>query len=1079
MEQYSGILVGLVQNVALLLAAALFFDLFASRWRRGVGHLPAKLFTGFLLGVIGMVVMLTPWTFSPGVVFDTRSVLIGITGLFFGTVPALVTMGMTSALRLYQGGAGAVMGVSVILASGIIGLLWRYRTRRLEGLSWLQLYIFGLAIHIVMLMLTQTLPEEIAMRVFSGIWLPVLLIYPVATALLGSLMLRRLASDAMEDSLCASELRHRIIFENSPLGMILFGSSGTVEDCNDKFVELMGSSRDKVIGFNTVRHSSPAMSAALQRALNGQPSTFEDAYTSVTGGRHLILRVIFNPVRPGDSPTEVIATLEDITERRQAEESLRAREAALNSIFRAAPVGIGVVVDRVFVRVNDRLCEMTGYSQEDLMGSSARMLYPDDESYRYVGDEKYRQIRARGTGTVETRWRHKNGTIMDVLLSSTPMNPADYSVGVTFTALDITERKRGEEMLRESEARFRTLHNASFGGITIHDQGRILDCNQGLADITGYTVEELVGMDGLLLIEASCRNDVMEKIRSGYEKPYESLGVRKNGEVYPICLEARQIPYKGRQVRVTEFRDITEQKRAEEAIRQSEERFRLIIEDVEVAVQGYDSNLRVIYWNKASERLYGYTEEEAMGRSLLELIIPEPMRDAVEEAVGNWVRNGVPIPAAELVLQHKDGSEVPVYSSHAIQRRPDGGVELFCVDVDLSDFRKMHTALLAAKEQAEAANRSKSEFLANMSHELRTPLNGIMGMLQLMEATPLDEEQRDYARAALESSRRLTRLLSDILDLSRIEAGKMELYMEPFDLRETLHSMELLFRPSASQSGNLLEFRVSEEFPSRLMGDVVRLQQVISNLVGNALKFTKGGSVTVEAYPLPAIKPHEYRVLFSIADTGMGIPDDKQNVLFQPFTQVDGSMARQHQGAGLGLSICKRLVALMGGSISIASEPGTGTTVHFCVTLGRADGAVPLPDVPEPAEATLPERPLRILLAEDDRVNRSLVIKLMEKHGHAVTAVEDGQQAVRALAAEAFDVLLMDVQMPVMDGVQATRAIRDGAAGKERKNVPIVALTAHAMSGDRERLIQAGADEYLAKPFDVDTLLRVLRRSLR
>ncbi len=271
-------------------------------------------------------------------------------------------------------------------------------------------------------------------------------------------------------------------------------------------------------------------------------------------------KAIFND---SGKAVRMIGTHTDISERKQAEEALLESEKQISSIFRSAPVGIGSVVDRVLSKVNSRLCEMTGYDEAELIGQGSRMLYPSDEEFEFVGREKYAQIAHHGTGTVETRWQKHDGTIIDVLLSSTPVDLQNQSKGVTFTALEITERKQAEEALRESEERFKSLHNASFGGIAIHDQGVILECNQGLSEISGFSHEELIGRDGLLLISEKTRGMVLKNIREGYEKPYEAIGFRKNGDEFPIRLEARNIPYKGKSVRVVEFRDITEQKKQE------------------------------------------------------------------------------------------------------------------------------------------------------------------------------------------------------------------------------------------------------------------------------------------------------------------------------------------------------------------------------------------------------------------------------------------------------------------------------------------------------------------------------------
>lgn len=392
--------------------------------------------------------------------------------------------------------------------------------------------------------------------------------------------------------------------------------------------------------------------------------------------------------------------------------------------------------------------------------------------------------------------------------------------------------------------------------------------------------------------------------------------------------------------------------------------------------------------------------------------------------------------------------------------------------VDAIGRKVMEIALVKNKEKAEAASRAKSEFLANMSHEIRTPINGIVGMLQLLEGSLQSPEQLEFTECALQSSRRLNCLLGDILDLSRVEAGKMTLRSEPFDLPEVLEGLRQLFSGTAQQKGIDLRSYVDPDLPQVLEGDETRLQQILSNLVGNAIKFTDSGFVSVEVAPGGSGKDNMCEVRFSVADSGVGIPEDMVENLFEPFTQLESSYTKKFQGAGLGLSICKRLVELHGGDIVVESEEGVGSTFVVTLPFGLSD-KIKIDSCPDENSV---DRNLRILFVDDDRITQMATSGILKQVGHSVMVAEQGAQTLEILEQNELDVVLMDIQMPVMDGVTAIHAIRSGDAGERNRNIPIIAMTAYSMLGDEEKFMKAGADSYIAKPVMKEQLVKALRK---
>lgn len=377
---------------------------------------------------------------------------------------------------------------------------------------------------------------------------------------------------------------------------------------------------------------------------------------------------------------------------------------------------------------------------------------------------------------------------------------------------------------------------------------------------------------------------------------------------------------------------------------------------------------------------------------------------------------------------------------------------------------------IESRRAAESASVAKSRFLANMSHELRTPMNAILGMTDLALAERLDPKVRDCLETARESALSLLDLLNEILDLSRVEAGRFELESTPFNLEATVEQVVKTMRVQAREKGLALVYHLSPAVPERLVGDPLRLRQVLINLVDNAVKFTRRGRIVIEA-GITERTPEALVLEFSVSDTGIGIPEEDRERIFSAFTQADASTTRNYGGSGLGLTISRRLVELMGGRLWVESAAGEGSTFHFTVRLqAPAGAAADAPLAPRPILAPAPGRILRVLLAEDTPTNQKLEAYVLEKRGHVVDIAPDGRRAVDMVRRNAYDVLLMDVQMPVMDGFQATAEIR-ALPDPDKAGLPIIAITAHTLKGDTERCLAAGMDAYIGKPIQAESLI--------
>ena len=526
----------------------------------------------------------------------------------------------------------------------------------------------------------------------------------------------------------------------------------------------------------------------------------------------------------------------------------------------------------------------------------------------------------------------------------------------------------------------------------------------------------------------------------------------------------------------------------------TETRFHALFERIQaISVQGYDSDRRVIYWNPASTAFYGYRAEEALGRQLEDLIIPEAMRETLMAAVDAWVEGGPPIPAGELTLKRADGSPVHVFSSHVMLRGPDGQAQMYCVDVDLTERKciqdelegyrshleklvEERTAQLSESQaQAEAANQAKSIFLANMSHEIRTPLNAMLGLAQLLEGGALTADQRYIVQRMRGAGQSLLALVNDILDLSKLAAGQLRLTAEPFSLASVLAQIDGLLGQQARSKGLCFRIDAPPDLAAWLQGDALRLEQILVNLVGNAVKFTEHGEVCVQICQRE-VDATTVRLRLEVRDTGIGIAPEHLANLGTNFHQADGSITRRFGGTGLGLAISKQLIERMDGTFGFETALGVGSTFWCELPFKRANAdTVPTADVPAAPRSLGPRLSgVHCLVVDDCPLNQEVVKYALEREGARATLVADGRQALDWLRDQSrdVDVVLMDVQMPVMDGLTAVRAIREELG---RVKLPVIAFSAGVMAEQRQQAREAGFSDFLAKPVDLEDLVAVLQ----
>jgi len=893
-----------------------------------------------------------------------------------------------------------------------------------------------------------------------------------------------------------------IVFDNSPIGMLVLNEQLLIEKINFAGLKFFNKKREDVLGkrfgnsflckcsFEDTRGGGfgfDCQSCELNIAVN-QAVKIGKSTTNIEFNKIFILdekevelwfSVSVNPIMISGKRRVAVA-LVDITDSKEKETSIIKSKDYYQKLLDDLPTLIWKT-DREGKNdyFNKTWLEFTGLELSHALEHGwLDSLHPEDVDR--CSQQFYDAIANRRSFEIEHRRRYKHsGEYRWCITSGKPYFGLEGEfAGFIGVVYDITDRKLAEVSSRKYHVLLENAHDII---LFMDIDGQIIEANNAALNAYGYTREELVSLKISDLNHQTDENTVIHQLQEADKVGifFETMHKRKNGNIFPVNVSSNGTTFENKRVIVSIIRDITERKQSETALRASEEKHRILYTEYRSLLMNMTSSFsfnKIIYngagdpidyeiieVNEAYEKLFNRSREETIGKRYSDFFSGD--KEKYRQRIAKF---------GEVALSGYQ-KVIPSYYSewrdrwfHISLYSPKQG-HFVSIITDMTERKLVENELNCAKEAAETANRSKSEFLANMSHEIRTPINGIVGMIDLTLLTDLSSEQKENLDIAKTCANSLLKIINDILDFSKMEAGKLVIEKIPFSFRglveETLKTHSFL----AMKKRLNLKWEISKAIPSVLNGDPNRLKQVLNNLLNNALKFTDHGSVTLSVKEI-AKTDKTIEIKCTVTDSGIGISKEEQSRLFRTFSQVDGSITRKYGGTGLGLVISKQLVEKMGGTLWVDSKKGDGSSFHFTVKFALNGELRNKSQVN--TKLTKTTKPLRILIAEDDKVNRTVITLMLKEKGHIVETAANGSEAVFLHGQKQYDAIFMDIQMPIMDGIEATVKIRE----KEGLSwhTPIIALTAYALQGDREKFLSFGMDEYISKPIKMEELFLIL-----
>jgi PAS domain S-box-containing protein len=1117
------IIIDLLYNLSVLVALSVFSGFIDLRFKRT--ELIGKLFQGMLFGLTAIIGMLYPFILTEGVIFDGRSIVISLCTLFFGPISGGVSALFAIIFRVYLGGAGVVMGVLVTVSSFLIGYIFYLRKNRQpeKPLTNLRLYSLGLFVHISMLVLILSLPSKLILETYTALTFSIIGVYPFVTVLIGKILLDQEENQKFVKQIKESEEKYRLLVDNQTDLIVKTNIEGKFLFVNPAYCELFGLSEQELIGKNYAPlvhdEDMPVVKEAVARLFKPPYYCSYEERAKTKFGWRWIQWEAKSVLDEKGKVIELIGSGRDITLKKETENALNKRLEFEKTLAAISTRFINLDFQQIDNEINHALASIGNIASVDriyLFQLTENELYYSN-THEWCNEGILPQIQNLQLVPIDMiPWwtekikRFENIYIPNVRelpdkakseremlelqdiksLIAIPMVIGDKLTG--FLGFDSVKKEKlwaeedilllkmlGEILsgalnrMKSKEALNKILAKQSAMLIAIPDliftvtrEGILIDFNAPDPGLLLVPTEEFLNKQ----ISSFLTQEIADEFLSLIEKTLSkkelnqleySLDIKGNVKHF----EARIAPA-GYDTTVVIIRDITQKNRVDQELI----KLKRAIEQSSISVIITNHNGNIEYVNPFFTELTGFTPEEIMGKNPRILKSGYHSKEFYDQL---WkdILSGKDW-QGEILNKRKNGETYWEFTVISPILNKNGQITHFvAIQEDISQQKKMLEDLISAKNKAEEMNKIKSLFFANMSHELRTPMIGILGNAELLEMDVSDEQHKAMIHTIYKSALRLNETLNSILDISKIEVEGIQKVLKPVEVNLIIEESIKLFDAPAKDKGLTLNF-VKKKNIILIETDDNFLTKILNNLINNAIKYSDSGTITVTS------DYNNKKVIIEVEDNGIGIAPENLNIIFEPFRQTSEGYSRRYEGTGLGLTITKRFVDILGGTINVKSTIGKGST--FTVELPDDFSSLVFPQNPvEPInnilESTKQEHSARLLLVEDENINAEVIIKLLSDT-YKTDWVQFGRDAILKVSENSYDAILMDIGLRGdLDGLEATRQIRKF---DHCKNIPIVAVTAYAMEGDREKFLQNGCTHYLAKPFHKSELIRVIESAL-